>query len=91
MAGTSAPAPPTDDFDQPQGSSRLRVLFRNSTSDNHMEKQQQQVDEIIGPSKSARASAALASIAKGDDKLTRKSEEQVSKVRMHILSENLGL
>ena len=62
--------------------SRLRVMFRSSTAD------VPKFDEDMGPevntnrtsSKSKRAAKALAELNKGDDKLTRKSEEQIAKV-----------
>ena len=60
---------------------RLRPLFRGSASGTDDLK----FDEDMGPEmkpseKALRASKALAKLNKGDDKLTRKSEEQVNKV-----------
>ena len=67
--------------------SRLAPMFRSSTTGGDGLK----FDEDMGPQmktsgKAARAAKALAELNKGDDKLTRKSEEQVNKVtRFKIL------
>ena len=48
-------------------------------------------DEDMGPDmktsgKATRAAKALAELNKGDDKLTRKSEEQVNKVKWRLIN-----
>ena len=63
--------------------SRLRPMFRSSTTGGDGLK----FDEDMGPDmktsgKATRAAKALADLNKGDDKLTRKSEEQVNKVKV---------
>ena len=60
--------------------SKIKVLFRETVSEGSLEKIVDECEEMKKGSKSGRAAEALAKIAKGDDKLTRKSEEQVSKI-----------
>ena len=60
--------------------SKIKVLFRETVSEGSLEKIVDECEEMKRGSKSGRAAQALATIAKGDDKLTRKSEEQVSKI-----------
>ena len=60
---------------------RLRPLFRSSASGTENLKFDEEMGPEMKPSEKAlRASKALAELNKGDDKLTRKSEEQVNKV-----------
>ena len=60
---------------------RLRPLFRSSASGTDNLKYDEDLGPEMKPSEKAlRASKALAELNKGDDKLTRKSEEQVNKV-----------
>ena len=60
---------------------RLRPLFRSSASGTDNLKFDEEMGPEMKPSEKAlRASKALAELNKGDDKLTRKSEEQVNKV-----------
>jgi hypothetical protein len=83
MAATPGPGIGNDsakvsEVEQLPPSTRLKALFRSSTGDNYNDRQ----DSTDGVTlKSGRAATALANIAKGDDKLTRKAEEQVSKVK----------
>jgi hypothetical protein len=66
---------------------RLRPLFRSSASGTHDLKFDEEMGPEMKPSEKAlRASKALAELNKGDDKLTRKSEEQVNKVgnKVHV-------
>ena len=60
--------------------SKIKVLFRETVSEGSLAKIVDDCEDMKRGSKSGRAAEALATIAKGDDKLTRKSEEQVSKI-----------
>ena len=60
--------------------SKIKVLFRETVSEGSLEKIVDECEEMPRGSKSGRAAEALATIAKGDDKLTRKAEEQVSRI-----------
>ena len=56
-------------------------MFRNSTNAGDQLKFDEEMGPEMKPSeKASRAAKALAELNKGDDKLTRKSEEQVNKV-----------
>ena len=72
-----------DDFSE-QGvageKSKIKVLFRETVSEGSLEKIVDDCEEMPRGSKSGRAAEALAKIAKSDDKLTRKAEEQVSNI-----------
>ena len=60
---------------------RLRPLFRNSTSGTDNLKFDEEMGPEMKPSiKTTRSAKALAELNKGDDKLTRRSEEQLSRV-----------
>ena len=68
---------------------RLRPLFRSSASGTDNLKFDEEMGPEMKPSEKAlRASKALAELNKGDDKLTRKSEEQVNKVGNKVLFVN---
>ena len=64
----------------PEPANKLKdTLWREKPED---KKPEAMAQGIVGSTKprSSRAAAALASMAKGDDKLTRKAEEQAAKV-----------
>ena len=63
------------------GASRIKVLFRETVSEGSIDAVVEAGAGKDAGTKSGRAAQALAKISKGDDKLTRKSEEQVSKVK----------
>ena len=60
--------------------SKIKVLFRETVSAGSLEKLIDECEDMKRGSKSGRAAEALATIAQRDDRLTRKSEEQVSRI-----------
>ena len=67
---------------EPERNSRMKALYRGSTQEGSFV-MEDVLEEIGGkpPKSHKRATKALAQINKGDDKLTRRAEEKVSKVR----------
>ena len=61
--------------------SRLKVLFRETVGTGSVDKVVEEGQGKDRGTKSGRAAQAMAQISQGDDKLSRKSEEQVSKVQ----------
>ena len=60
--------------------SKIKVLFRETVSEGSLEKIVDDCEDMKKGSKSGRAAEALATIAQREDRLTRKSEEQVSRI-----------
>ena len=65
----------------PGPGSRLRPMLRSSTGGDGLKYDEEMGPEMKPSEKATRAAKALADLNKGDDKLTRKSEEQVNKVK----------